>query len=128
MILTSRQKRVLETVEFFIPDWVNWDSPYLKYYDPHWNSYPLENKKAISAEEAFFLFTERGIGSKEVSDRKRFMQLFWGQKWMATQEKMWREWHDSLLLEDFDDDPDGVRKMVKKILSEKGFHPWRKRI
>jgi hypothetical protein len=89
--LTYKQERALKLVEFFIPGWVNWDSPFSKYYDPYTNIYPQQSKNGITAEDGYFMFTERGKMPAEVNNLKRFKQLYWGHKWMATQVKIWKQ-------------------------------------
>src|SRR2546421_9154 len=120
MKLTKKQQQTIIVVEYFIPESITGNFPLdrLQNYKGDFKLNDIEeDKNGISAEEAFFMKTERGKLPKTVSDMRRFIQLLWGQRHMAMHEKMYRiEFsHGRLFLQEFANDPEPVQKFVENI-------------
>jgi hypothetical protein len=114
--MNEKKKRTIQTLEWFIPDLPK-ESFLLG------NSLNLigllgieESIEGSTAEEAFFLKSERGIKVERCKDLSRLAQLMWGQRWMAAHIKMWKEGilEGSSLPQDFDTEPDYIRELFMK--------------
>jgi len=121
--LTNKQLEALQTIEWFIPDWVKWSTKVVTGLGFRRISSPEKTKQAedgISPEEAFFLKSERGIDAPKVTDLGRLEALLWGQRWMAAQIKMWKQGlRDGVSLpSDFVDEPPYIQKLVKRTVFE----------
>lgn len=113
MKLTNKQQLALKRVEYFIPSHIDWNSPLAKYYQ--WNDIGIidvsESSDGIDPIQAFFMRSERGIMPYKVTDKYRFAALLWGQKWMATHIKIYKE-DKYCLPHDFLNEPDYIRSLI----------------
>lgn len=99
--MNKKQKKIIKLLEYFSQGVV-------------FKKAPITD--GISAEEAFFLFTDQGITDK-IADRNRFNRLMYGHKMLSLHEKMWREdFANGLLsLKDFENEPEEVKELAEKI-------------
>lgn len=86
--LTNKRKKALEKIEEFINP--HWKHKHRKHYDYFFNSVK-EETGAISAEEAFFNHSERGIKPTKVNDANRYADLMWGLRWLTWQKEQYRK-------------------------------------
>lgn len=135
MNLSPRRQRALESVQEYIPDNVkDWNSNACRASSWGIVGIPVqlndskdrfvvgsdspvqESKDGITPEEAFFMRSETGKFPPKVTDLGRLVAFLWGQRWMATMEKMWREGKEegTCFLSDFDDEPEHIREFVTK--------------
>jgi len=112
---SQKQQKELKLIEWFIPKKHDWKHPHIILHDDEIGITGVkEDKNGVTAEEAFFMRSERGKFPKSVKNKARLRVLLYG--------KMWRERHYSEiwdrkyppLLSDFDDTPDYVREFFKK--------------
>ena len=94
--------------------------PPYKYQDKDGNSVskPIEESPdGVDSVEAFFMISERGKAPEKVTNLARLSYLLYGQRWLAAHEKMYREGFEegTLLLSDFEDEPDYVKEFINKI-------------
>lgn len=119
--MTTKQKKTLEIIEYFIPDHVKWGHPTTKVtaYSAIGVFGLIQSRLGVSAEEAFFMRSERGKFPKKVKSLPRLVALLWGQRRMALHIQMWKDMNREglLFIQDFDDEPE----YIKKILVEKVF-------
>jgi hypothetical protein len=128
--LTEKQKLALKRVEYFIPSWVKWtEEVILNPYFPSRLYRGKQSKEGVSAEEAFFMITEKGKSPELCCDVPKLESLLWGQHWMAANIKMWcddfhKDYHFArALLDDFKNEPDYIGDLFLK--SVKKEHHYR---
>lgn len=115
--LTKKQKNSLILTSWFIPNVKDWNSLGATKNDSIIGIVKVkEDPTGPSPEEAFFMRTDKGIVSSTVTNKAKLRALLWGQRWMATQEKMWRETEKGVIFpSDFDKEPEPVRLFVFKV-------------
>lgn len=86
MKLKPKQVKALENVSEFIPPWISdWGNRVVALNDNIIGLNSKESEDGVSAEEAFFMKTERGKLPEYVKDVPRLRALLWGQRWMAVE-------------------------------------------
>lgn len=125
MKLGKSREKALKHIEYFVsPEWK------LDKHSDQWGVFSIpESSDGVSAEEAFFAKSEKGSFPKSltIGERQRLLALLWGQRWMATHEKMWREGFAecSLSPSDFKKEPGFIQEMARKAC-EKEARTWKK--
>lgn len=90
--MTKKQLKTIRLVSDFIPSNVkDWKHPHVILNDGQIGIGNVENGGTISTYKAFFMKTEKGILPPKVKNKHVLRKLLWGQKWMATHVKMWKE-------------------------------------
>jgi hypothetical protein len=105
--LTTKQQRALQLIEWMInPKWKHDTVPE--------QNMIREDPSAVSAEQAFFDKSERGIQHTVVSNKKRYLDLLYGHRWLAAHVKMWKEGinEGSCLVQDFIFEPLYIREFI----------------
>ena len=112
-----KQSKTIDTIKWFIPESIK---TWLKATTGDAEIGILnviQSRKGVSAEEAFFLKTERGIMPAKVKSKTQLRKLLWGHKRMAMHEKMWKEGmiEHTLFEWDFKSEPEYIQKIARSI-------------
>ena len=126
MKLTKKQQERIKAIEWFMPEAVkDWGHKHVRassYAILGLNSKKKNWKLGLSAEEAYFLKTDKGILAGKVSNTPRFASLLQGHRYMALQMTMWKEDFEKGLLfpEDFKNEPDYIKKLAQQCCEQTG--------
>lgn len=123
--MSNKQKRALETIKYFIPDWVkDWDKK--STYSDLGLFGVDELEEGIESEEAFFMKTEQGKLPRTVKNLDELASYLSGQRWMATQIKMWKEGFLECTTHpaDFTKEPNYIQEIAKGCCESVGRN-WR---
>lgn len=125
MKLTKKQQKTLKIIEWFIPDIKDWNSKLCRitgYGVIGLNPRKKNWKTGISAEEAFFLKTERGKLAGKVTNTPRLASLLYGQNRMALHVTTYKEDFEGGILhpQDFIDEPLYIQELAKKCCEQVG--------
>lgn len=94
--MKEKTRRAILVVEWFIPD-IDWQicitDPFLKQSTLGLVGLKdvIEDPDGMSADEAFIFKSSHGKSPEKCKDLARLAALMWGQRWMATQIKVWKE-------------------------------------
>lgn len=89
--MTRKQTKALRLVKEFTPSWItDWSTADMSDNEIGIDTV-IQSSKGVTASEAFFLKTERGVMPPEVKNKTALRKYLWGQKWMAIHVKMWEE-------------------------------------
>ncbi len=117
MPLKPKQQKALDTVNWFSPPNWKWNKTMrlgsIQFLRLH--GVRTSKKKGVSAEEAFFLKSERGKTPPYVTNLGEFCRLLWAQRHMAMTIKMWKEGfaEGTLLMSDFVDEPEYIQRLAE---------------
>jgi len=109
MELTKKQIEVIHALEYFIPE--RYDGSVPRFGE---NNLYKERDDGVTAEEAYFLKTNKGQESEYIKDVKRYNKLLSGHWRLSLHVSMWEEGftEGTLFLEDFESEPDYIRKLA----------------
>jgi hypothetical protein len=117
MTRSNRQKKALKIVSYFIPRWVTDWSSSISVINDGFIGIDLvkESPTGFSPEDAFFLKTEHGKIPDNVTDKSQLRSLLWGQRWVSTQEKIWKKNKNAFFPEDFSNTDPEIKEFIFKI-------------
>ena len=111
-ILTPRREKELKIIEWFIPDNCDWNNRKVIFLDNYIGISDIEeNPNGITAEEAFFMRSERGKFPVNCKNKARLRAILWGKTWR--ERHLSEVWDKSCMFpQDFLDEPAYIREFV----------------
>ena len=115
--MTNKQIKALKTIEYFIPDHIDWTSSKIKLSFSYLGLTDIrESKEGVPANQAFFMKTERGKLPSKVDNIARLASLLCGQRYMAMQIKEWKQslryYVPLIYIDDFQKEPEYIKELL----------------